>query len=280
MAARGIHPRSTRSDASSTSAPRTPRRSRARLRSRTAASRPGDNLYTDSVVALDIDTGKLRWYHQVTTHDLFDRDQVHVMVARLPGGRDVVISAGKSGEVVGLDARDRAGRSGNEPSVRTSTTPTRRCTGRRTSTRARTAACSRRPRRPTASCTSPPTTRPPSYRPTSRRTSAASSVPTTGEVVAIDATTGRVVWDTKVPGDPLGGATVVNDLVFTALLDGNVVALDRDTGKIVWKHDGRRWHQRLDVGRRRHPLRSGGELPAAEAPRAPAAGFVTAVSTP
>ena len=52
----------------------------------------------------------------------------------------------------------------------------------------------------------------------------------------IDARDGHVVWDTTVPGDPLGGATVVNDLVFTALLDGTVVALDRADGKIVWKH--------------------------------------------
>jgi outer membrane protein assembly factor BamB len=57
-----------------------------------------------------------------------------------------------------------------------------------------------------------------------------------GEVVAVDAADGHVVWDTPVPGDPLGGATVVNDLVFTALLDGTVVALRRDDGKIVWKH--------------------------------------------
>ena len=41
------------------------------------------------------------------------------------------------------------------------------------------------------------------------------------------------------PGDPLGGATVVNDLVLTALLDGTVVALDRDTGKIVWRYQAR-----------------------------------------
>ena len=34
-----------------------------------------------------------------------------------------------------------------------------------------------------------------------------------GDVVAINAATGRVIWDTKVPGDPTGGATVVNDLV-------------------------------------------------------------------
>jgi outer membrane protein assembly factor BamB len=54
-------------------------------------------------------------------------------------------------------------------------------------------------------------------------------------MVAIDAATGKITWSTKVPGDPLGGATVVNDLVFTALLDGTVVALRRDDGKIVWK---------------------------------------------
>jgi outer membrane protein assembly factor BamB len=56
-----------------------------------------------------------------------------------------------------------------------------------------------------------------------------------GEVVAINAANGRVVWDTTVPGDPLGGATVVNDLVFTALLDGTILALRRDTGRIVWR---------------------------------------------
>lgn len=43
-------------------------------------SRPGDNLYGDSVVALDADTGKLRWYYQFTPHDEFDFDAVQVPV--------------------------------------------------------------------------------------------------------------------------------------------------------------------------------------------------------
>jgi len=55
-----------------------------------------------------------------------------------------------------------------------------------------------------------------------------------GEVVAIDARTGEIMWNTRVPGDPLGAMTVVNDLVFTALFDGQVVALARTTGKVVW----------------------------------------------
>ena len=38
------------------------------------ASRPGTNLYSSSLVALDADTGKLKWYFQVTHHDIFDFD--------------------------------------------------------------------------------------------------------------------------------------------------------------------------------------------------------------
>ncbi len=37
-------------------------------------SRPGDNLYTVSLVALDVDTGKLRWYYQQVPHDLWGYD--------------------------------------------------------------------------------------------------------------------------------------------------------------------------------------------------------------
>src|SRR5687767_9561656 len=44
------------------------------------AQRPGDNLYTDSVVALDADTGKLRWHYQFTPHDVYDYDSVQIGV--------------------------------------------------------------------------------------------------------------------------------------------------------------------------------------------------------
>lgn len=42
--------------------------------------RPGDDLYTDSVVALDPDTGKLKWYFQFTPHDLNDYDATETPV--------------------------------------------------------------------------------------------------------------------------------------------------------------------------------------------------------
>jgi alcohol dehydrogenase (cytochrome c) len=42
--------------------------------------RPGDNLYSDSVVALDADTGRLKWHFQFTPHDGYDYDAVQVPV--------------------------------------------------------------------------------------------------------------------------------------------------------------------------------------------------------
>jgi alcohol dehydrogenase (cytochrome c) len=44
------------------------------------AQRPGDNLYTCSVIALDADTGKLKWHYQFTPHDEYDYDSVQVPV--------------------------------------------------------------------------------------------------------------------------------------------------------------------------------------------------------
>ena len=44
------------------------------------STRLGDNLYSDSVVALDADTGKLRWHYQFTPHDELDYDSTQVPV--------------------------------------------------------------------------------------------------------------------------------------------------------------------------------------------------------
>ena len=42
--------------------------------------RPGDNLYTDCVIALDADTGQLKWYFQFTPHDVWDWDAAQIPV--------------------------------------------------------------------------------------------------------------------------------------------------------------------------------------------------------
>ena len=42
--------------------------------------RPGDNLYSDCLIALDADTGKLKWYFQFTPHDVWDLDSTEIPV--------------------------------------------------------------------------------------------------------------------------------------------------------------------------------------------------------
>jgi PQQ-dependent dehydrogenase (methanol/ethanol family) len=63
--------------------------------------RKGDNLYTDSVIALDAATGKLKWYYQFTPHDLFDWDagQTPLLVNRRYKGEDkkLLIQANRNG---------------------------------------------------------------------------------------------------------------------------------------------------------------------------------------
>ncbi len=51
--------------------------------------RPGDNLFTCSLLALDVDTGKMKWYFQFTPHDTHDWDatQVPVLLDSTFGGR-------------------------------------------------------------------------------------------------------------------------------------------------------------------------------------------------
>jgi alcohol dehydrogenase (cytochrome c) len=69
--------------------------------------RAGDNLYTCSLVALDADTGKLRWHFQFTPHDIHDWDSAHVPVqaditiAGQP--RRVVMIANRNGFFYTLD---------------------------------------------------------------------------------------------------------------------------------------------------------------------------------
>ncbi len=63
--------------------------------------RPGDNLYTNSIVALDIETGKLKWYYQITPHDRWDYDVASPLVlhdVNVDGEKVAAVShASKSG---------------------------------------------------------------------------------------------------------------------------------------------------------------------------------------
>jgi alcohol dehydrogenase (cytochrome c) len=71
------------------------------------STRLGDNLYSDSVVALDADTGKLRWHYQFTPHDELDYDSTQVPVLadiQYQGrARKVMLWANRNGVMYVLD---------------------------------------------------------------------------------------------------------------------------------------------------------------------------------
>jgi alcohol dehydrogenase (cytochrome c) len=57
--------------------------------------RPGDNLYTNSALALDAATGKIKWHHQYTPNDTMDYDEVgtHILIDTKVNGEDRKILA-------------------------------------------------------------------------------------------------------------------------------------------------------------------------------------------
>ena len=68
------------------------------------AVRPGDNLYTDSVVAVDVNTGEIRWHYQFTPHDLWDYDStMENLLFEGPDGRKLLAHADKNGYFFVLD---------------------------------------------------------------------------------------------------------------------------------------------------------------------------------
>jgi alcohol dehydrogenase (cytochrome c) len=68
--------------------------------------RAGDNLYSNCLLALDADTGKMKWYFQFTKHDEHDWDatQVPVMVDR--GEKHLIVQANRNGFFYVIDRRN------------------------------------------------------------------------------------------------------------------------------------------------------------------------------
>ena len=214
------------------------------------SSRPGPDLYTDSVVKLS-PAGKLLWYYQLTPHDLYDWDLQDPPVLSTANGRPVVIDGGKAGILIELDAqtgkllwqRPVGGHDGHENDglLTEHATPTSRGV-----LQAR-------------YCLEPSTyggivTQLASNGSTTFAAVNDLSLPTTpggytlsevaifediekaaGELVAVNQDTGTVAWDTPLPSSPYGAATVTNGVVLTTTFHGDLYALDAATGAILFK---------------------------------------------
>jgi outer membrane protein assembly factor BamB len=200
------------------------------------SSRPGPDLYTDSLVALDGATGKLLWFQQVTPHDIRDYDfQVAPIVSSqtIDGkNREIVIGAGKSGKVVAF----------------------RPDNGKRLWTRnvgihkfdSGLFALSKKVCYEPGELGGVETPMALSgnliyvpwvdlcFNATANGISTTNLNGGTGGLAAIDAATGKVVWKHNLPSPAYGSATVANDVVFTATLAGTIYAYDAKTGKALW----------------------------------------------
>ena len=227
--------------------------------------RGGDNLYSNSMLALDADTGKLKWYFQFTPHDLYDYDATQVPVlldADWEGQpRKLLVQANRNGFLYVLDRTNgrflKASAFGNvtwakgigadgRPVVNKDMVPnstgTRVCPGALGLTNWYS----------------------PSYSPETKLLYVATSdecdiftgapqsyreghdflgsvyvpdpvVRPTGALKALDPTTGAEKWQFKYFSSPNGGAlSTAGGLVFAGESDGNFIALDGRTGQDLW----------------------------------------------
>lgn len=65
--------------------------------------REGDNLYTDSIIAVDVDAGEIRWHYQCTPHDVWDYDSIAECILFEKDGRKLLGHFDKNGYFFVLD---------------------------------------------------------------------------------------------------------------------------------------------------------------------------------
>ena len=204
------------------------------------SSRPGDNLYTDCILKMDPETAKLDWYHQVRPHDLFDLDNHLTPVLATVDGQDVVFTSGKHGYVVSLDRESGeviwqvpVGTHQNDdvtdPGVDDSIevfpgTLGGVETSMAFSDDAQLLIC------PVVNLGS-------TYTGTGFDPDAPFDFTAgTGQLIALNPSDGTVVWSVDLPTPAYAAATICNDVVFTAGLDGVVLGFSLDDGSEVFRY--------------------------------------------
>ncbi len=230
-----------------------------------ATYRPGPNLFASSVIALDAITGQMKWYHQTTTHDLWDWDCAWSVILGKIGDKKVVFKGCKNGVLYAFDALDgKIIWSFNSPFIK-------RCPD-----------CAFHDPTNLANMRKPWTNYP-SKDPFWQNPAATGAIeadtalaygnayvavynnwwyirpknvdgppavagnfggdflptpetrPTNTTIYALDAATGRVKWSFFMDRVGYrGGLVASGGLLYTTTADGNLNALDAETGKVVW----------------------------------------------
>jgi glucose dehydrogenase len=213
-------------------------------------SRPGPDLYTDSIVKLS-PRGKLLWYYQLTPHDLYDWDLQNSPVLTTANGQAVVIDGGKAGLLIELSAQTGKLLWKLPVGVHTGHETDGQLTEYATP-------ASHIPLPATFSlepgvyggiesqlATNGSTTFaavnnlavPMSVTGVTESSKAfEAAIPkATGEMIAVSQDSGKIEWDDKLPSSPYGAATVTNNVVFTTTYNGDLYAFNAATGAILLK---------------------------------------------
>lgn len=215
-----------------------------------ASSREEENLYTNSLLALQYDSGELFWYNHVNPNDLFDLDfQLSPMLATITlegQQREVVIGSGKLGEVVTVDRETGETIWRTEVGIHQNDNLTEIPAGETVTVYPGTLGGVETPMAYADGVVFVPVLNlPTEHSPTGfdaeTGTEALENLSTpagqgTSEVVALDAATGQILWSHEFDNDMYGGATVVGDLVFVATFNGMIYALNRASGEIEWSY--------------------------------------------
>ena len=224
-------------------------------------TREGANLYTNSIVAIEASTGRLRWHYQFTPHDTHDWDSNHVPVLAdlmFEGEmRSVVMVANRNGFFYVLDRTTGEFLLG-KPFTDTTWAREIGPDGRPTILNDGSLGCLPEPWGGTNFM-------PPSFNPAlglmfvTARESCATFVPQEPEIEpgrnssggiiwidrdqgygalrAIDVHTGERVWEFRYPQPTMAGVmTTVTGLVFAGDHDGNFMAFDAGTGENLWHY--------------------------------------------
>jgi alcohol dehydrogenase (cytochrome c) len=215
--------------------------------------RPGDNLYTNSIVALDLRTGRLRWSFQEIPHDVWDLDAASPVVLVDVAGRDgkpvaAVAQAGKTGWVYLVERATGRPIRRSDPFV-----PQENMFAQPTERGVRMLPGANGGSEWSAPAFSPQTgylyvlgLHQPMYYKVKRQPLQPPALWLSGIFVgtgeeqygllsAVDLTTGKVVWQQKVKDPMIGGAlATAGGLVFTGTKDQQFLAFDAKTGRQLW----------------------------------------------
>lgn len=209
----------------------------------TAIKEPTELLYNNSTVSLDPETGKLNWYFQAIPNDFHDWDMQISPIYVEETAEPMVLDGGKMGYVYAMNP---------ETGKLLWKTQVGKHNGHDNDAKLAMEGKYKKPKLPYTYFpgalggveTNMAVAEGMAFVPINNTSStfkkynepiASLGTEGTGEILAIDLETGKIVWDNKLPSPAYGDATFSDGVVYTTEFNGNVLAFEAKTGKELWK---------------------------------------------